>query len=69
MLNKFRVFDKIPSDLKNAIKLFHVFFIYGNNFLFVTEDDRVFGCGEYFSVIMHDQISELRVLTELCYKK
>ena len=44
LLNKFSIFSEISDDLKKNIKYFHVFDC-GDSVLFVTIDDRVYGCG------------------------
>ena len=44
ILNGFKIFSQISLDLKKNIKYFHVF-KRGRNVLFVTIDDRVYGCG------------------------
>ena len=46
LLNNFSIFEKISEEIKNEIKLFHVFDdIDGQNVLFITSDDKVFGFG------------------------
>ncbi|CAG2179016.1 unnamed protein product, partial [Oppiella nova] len=47
ILGKFRICDTIDTNMKNEIKLFHVFNDYTNdkNILFVTNDDTVYGLG------------------------
>ncbi|CAG2173346.1 unnamed protein product [Oppiella nova] len=47
ILGKFRICDTIDTNMKNKIKLFHVFNDYNNdkNILFVTNDDTVYGLG------------------------
>ena len=47
ILNRFEMFQKVNNNLKQNIKLFHVFEdIKGYNVLFITSDDKVYGLGQ-----------------------
>ncbi len=45
-LDKFRICDKIPEELKQEIIIFHVFDdCNATNIIFITKNDRVYGTG------------------------
>ena len=73
LLNRFSIFEKISEEIKNKIKLFHVFDdIKGQNVLFITSDDKVFGFGSnYFGCcgLGHNSVvNEPQIIPELCHK-
>ena len=73
LLNRFRICSKITEKIKLQIKIFHVFEdIKGQNVLFITSDDKVFGFGtNYFGCcgLGHNSVvNEPQIIPELCHK-
>ena len=73
LINNFEIFDVISNDIKKVIKRFYVFDDRkGNNVLFVTLNDKVFGFGSnYFGVcgFGHQMVvKEPKIIDELCDK-
>ena len=46
ILNHFNIFRDFPKELKQNIKLFHVFIEYENVVYCVTNDNKVYGFGK-----------------------
>ena len=70
-LNRFKIFSKISEEIKQNIKIFHVF-KEGKTVLFITSDDKVFGFG-YNSYgccgLGHNSVvNEPQIIPELCHK-
>ena len=73
IFNRFEVFEKVDQNLKQKIRLFHVFDdIKGHNVLFVTSDDEVFGLGQNSfgccGLGHNSVVNEPQVIPELCHK-
>ena len=75
MLNSFIIFENVPRELKKIIKYFHVFktrYFHGNNVLFVTIDDKVFGMGKNENGVLglghQNEVNEVEIIPELCDK-
>ena len=73
LLNSFSIFEKISEEIKNEIKLFHVFDdIKGQNVLFITSDDKVFGFGSNCfgccGLGHNSVVNEPQIIPELCHK-
>ena len=73
LLNSFSIFEKISEKIKNEIKLFHVFDdIKGQNVLFITSDDKVFGFGSNCfgccGLGHNSVVNEPQIIPELCHK-
>ena len=73
LINSLEIFDEIPNKLKKVIKSLYVFDDFkGNNVLFVTINDKVFGFGSnYFGVcgFGHQMVvKEPKIIDELCDK-
>src|SRR5690349_9185009 len=72
-VERFEIFEDVPTKLKKVIKLFYVFSDYnGYNALFVTLDDIVFGLGHNDRGVCglgHEMVvNEPNVIQELCHK-
>ena len=73
LLNRFKICSKISEEIKQNIKIFHVFNDKnGKNILFITSDDKVFGFG-YNTYgccgLGHDRdVNEPQIIPELCHK-
>ena len=72
-MNNFEIFGVISNDIKKVIKRLYVFDgVKGNNVLFVTLNDKVFGFGSnYFGVcgFGHQMVvNEPKNIEELCNK-
>ena len=71
-IDKFGISDYVAEDLKEIIKYFHVITC-GDNILFVTIDDKVFGFGDNRNGILGlghmDEIESVEVIPELCDEK
>ena len=73
LMNNFEIFDVISNDIKKVIKRLYVFDDEkGNNVLFVTLNDKVFGFGSnYFGVcgFGHQMVvKKPKIIEELCDK-
>ena len=73
LLNRFEIFSKINEEIKQKIKIFHVFNDYlGPAVLFITSDDKVFGFGSNsFGCcgLGHENVvNEPQIIPELCHK-
>ena len=73
LINSLEIFDEIPNKLKKVIKRLYVFDDFkGNNVLFVTLNDKVFGFGSNaFGVcgFGHQMVvNEPKIIEELCDK-
>ena len=73
LLNNFSIFEKISEEIKNEIKLFHVFDdIEDQNVLFITSDDKVFGFGSNCigccGLGHNSVVNEPQIIPELCHK-
>ena len=72
-INKFEISDNILENVKQIIKYFHAFESIGQNILFVTSDDKVFGMGNnYYGVCglgHQNEINSIELIPELCDKR
>ena len=73
LLNSFSIFRKLSEEIKNEIKLFHVFDDRkGQNVLFITSDDKVFGFGSNCfgccGLGHNSVVNEPQIIPELCHK-
>ena len=73
LINNFEIFDVISNDIKKVIKRFYVFDDKkGNNVLFVTLNDKVFGFGSNDCGVCgfgHQMVvNEPKIIEELCDK-
>ena len=73
MFIRFSIFEKVDENVKQRIKLFHVFDDYkGYNVLFITSDDEVYGLGKNSSGCCglghNNAVNEPQVIPELCHK-
>ena len=73
LLNRFEIFSKIGEEIKQKIKIFHVFNDKnGQNLLFITSDDKVYGFGSNYSGccgLGHNSVvNEPQIIPELCHK-
>ena len=71
LINNFDIFDVISNDIKKVIKRFYVFDdSKGNNVLFVTLNDKVFGFGSNERGVCgfgHQMVvNEPKIIEELC---
>ena len=73
IIEKFRICAKIPQNMRQNIKLLHVFDDYSinnKNVLFVTLDDRVYGLGDNsFGCLGLGHLSTVQspqIIPELC---
>ena len=72
LINKFKCFSEIEEEIKTKIKLFHVFDdVKGNNVLFITSDDKVFGFGSNCfgccGLGHNSVVNEPQIIPELCH--
>ena len=71
LLNRFEVCSKISEEIKQKIKIFHVFY-QGKTVLFITSDDNVFGFGENSfgecGLGHNSVVNEPQIIPELCHK-
>ena len=73
VLDKFEIIEKVDQNLKQKIKLFHVFDDEkGFNVLFTTSDDKVYGLGQNSfgccGLGHNSVVNEPQVIPELCHK-
>ena len=73
IFNRFPIFEKVEQNLKQKIKLFHVFDdINGYNVLFITSDDKVYGLGQNTfgccGLGHNNVVDEPQVIPQLCHK-
>ena len=73
LINSLEIFDEIPIKLKKVIKSLYVFDDWkGNNVLFVTLNDKVFGFGSNYCGVCgfgHQMVvNEPKIIEELCDK-
>ena len=73
VFNRFVIFGKISEEIKQKIKLFHIFDdIKGQNVLFITSDDKVFGFGSNCfgccGLGHNSVVNEPQIIPELCHK-
>ena len=74
IIEKFKICDKIPQNMRQNIKLLHVFddCIIDKNVLFVTLDDRVYGLGDNsygcLGLGHSETVHSPQIIPELCHK-
>ena len=72
-IEKFEISAKISKSLKCIVRYFHVFDDNGENLIFVTSDDKVFGIGKNHDGVLalgHEfEVKEPKIIQELCDKK
>ena len=71
IVNNFSIFREFPKDLKQNIRLFHIF---EHNFAYcVTNDDKVYGFGkiinDYFGYNENNDNKSYVLIHELCDKR